>query len=75
MSLLVNLSLPSLSLKPILTDVSACGETVEKARAMGNSLKGESDEEESVKIDRRLEELAAHFSELKQSTDARMKGV
>ena len=42
---------------------------------MGNSLKGESDEEERVKIDKRLEELAAHFSELKQSTDARMKGV
>lgn len=61
--------------KPILTDITAYGETVEKARAMGNTLKGESDEEEKVKIDRRLEEMATQFTELQQSANDRMKGT
>lgn len=61
--------------KPIQTDITAYGETVEKARAMGNTLKEESDEEEKVKIDKRLEEMATQFSELQQSAIDRMKGT
>ena len=41
---------------------------------MGNSLKGESEEEEREKIDRRLEGLATQFAELQESASARMKG-
>ena len=61
--------------KPILTDITAYGETVEKARAMGNTRKGESDEEEKVKIDGRLEEMVTRFTELQQSANDRMKGT
>ena len=61
--------------QPILTDISAYGETVEKARVMGDSLKGESDDEERGKIERRLEGLTTQFTELQQSANTRMKGA
>ena len=48
---------------------------MEKTRVMGDTLKGESDEEERGKIERRLEGLATQFTELQQSADARMKGT
>lgn len=62
-------------LQPILSDIAAYGETVEKTRAMGDSLKGESDEEEKMKIDTRLESLQAQFAELQQTAKDRMKGT
>ena len=42
---------------------------------MGDTLKGESNQEEKEKIDRRLEALATQFSDLQQTADARMKGA
>ncbi|CAI8055157.1 Microtubule-actin cross-linking factor 1, isoforms 1/2/3/5 [Geodia barretti] len=59
--------------KPILTDVAAYGETVEKTRALGSSLKEESEEEEREKIDRRLEALSCQFAELQNAADERMR--
>jgi uncharacterized coiled-coil DUF342 family protein len=61
--------------KPILTDVAAYGETVEKTRALGSSLKEESEEEEREKIDRRLEALSLQFAELQNAADERMRGL
>ena len=64
-----------LALQPILTDVAAYGETVEKTRALGSSLKEESEEEEREKIDRRLEALSLQFAELQNAADERMRGI
>ena len=64
----------SLSLQPIQTDIAAYGETVEKTRALGDSLKEESEEEEREKIDRRLEALTSQFAELQEAAGERMRG-
>ena len=64
-----------LALQPILTDVAAYGETVEKTRALGSSLKEEREEEEKEKIDGRLEALSLQFAELQNAADERMRGM
>ena len=48
---------------------------MEKTRALGGSLKGESEEEEREKIDKRLEALATQFAQLQQAADQRMRGT
>ena len=48
---------------------------MEKTRALGGSLKGESEEEEREKIDKRLEALATQFAQLQQAANQRMRGI
>ena len=62
------------TLQPILTDIAAYGETVEKTVAIGDSLKGEGEEGEREKVDRRLEVLSSQFAELQEAANARMNG-
>ena len=47
---------------------------MEKTRALGDSLKEESEEEEREKIDRRLEALTSQFAELQEAAGERMRG-
>ena len=47
---------------------------MEKTVAMGDSLKGEGEEGEREKVDRRLETLSSRFAELKETANARMNG-
>ena len=47
---------------------------MEKTVAMGDSLKGEGEEGEREKVDRRLEALSSQFAELQEAANARMNG-
>ena len=59
-------------MQPILSDISAYSSTVDKAKAMGQTLISESDAEEKQKIEARLETLESEFAKLQETALGRM---